>query len=97
MVEYLHYKYMLLTISFTIKMAPADTPHYELYDEEKDIIIYGIKIEALFPEGFGITSQGVDIVHQIIPDVVEKCQNSSYGKKAIVLYNAGVLEVVQMR
>ena len=52
-------------------MASADTPHYELYDEEKDIIIYGIKIEALFPEGFGITSQGVDIVHQIIPDVVE--------------------------
>ena len=78
-------------------MDSADTPHYELYDEEKDIIIYGIKIEALFPEGFGITSQGVDIVHQIIPDVVEKCQNSAYGKKAIVLYNAGVLEVVQMR
>ena len=97
MVEYLHYKYILLTISFTIKMASVDTPHYELYDEEKDIIIYGIKIEALFPEGFGITSQGVDIVHQIIPDVVEKCQNSSYGKKAIFLYNAGVLEVVQMR
>ena len=44
MVEYLHYKYILLTISFTIKMASADTPHYELYDEEKDIIIYGIKI-----------------------------------------------------
>ena len=43
-------------------MASADTPHYELYDEEKDII-YGIKIEALFPEGFGITSQGVDIAH----------------------------------
>ena len=65
-----------------MKMASAETPHYELYDEEKDIIIYGIKIEALFPEGFGITSQGVDIVHQIIPDVVEKCQNSSYGKKS---------------
>ena len=78
-------------------MASADIPHYELYDEEKDIIIFGIKIEALFPEGFGITSQGVDMVHQIIPDVVEKCQNSSYEKKAIVLYNAGVLEVVQMR
>ena len=78
-------------------MASAETPHYELYDEEKNIIIYGIKIEALFPEGFEITSQGVDIIHQIIPDVVEKCQNSPYGKKAIVLYNAGVLEVVQMR
>ena len=62
-------------------MASADTPHYELYDEEKNIIIYGIKIEALFPEGFEITSQGLDIIHQIIPDVVEKCQNSSYGKK----------------
>ena len=56
-----------------------------------------LKLRHFFPEGFGITSQGVDIVHQIIPDVVEKCQNSSYGKKAIVLYNAGVLEVVQMR
>ena len=62
-------------------MASADTPHYELYDEEKNITIYGIKIEALFPEGFEITSQGVDIIHQIIPDVDEKCQNSSYGKK----------------
>ena len=49
-------------------MASADTPHYELYDEgKKNIIIYGIKIEALFPEGFEITSQGVDIIHQIIP------------------------------
>ena len=28
-------------------MASADTPHYELYDEEKSIIIYGIKIETL--------------------------------------------------
>ena len=62
-------------------MASADTPHYELYDEEKNIIIYGIKIEALFPEGFEITSQGVDIIHQIIPYVVEKCQNSPYGKQ----------------
>ena len=94
MVEYLHYKYMLLTISFTIKMASADTPHYELYDEEKYIISYGIKIEALFPEGFGITSQGVDIVHQIIPDAVEKISKFLIWKKAIVLYNAGVLEVV---
>ena len=47
-------------------MASADTPHYELYDEEKNIIIYGIKIEALFPEGFEITSQVVDVIHQII-------------------------------
>ena len=78
-------------------MASVDTPHYELYDEEKNIIIYGIKIEALFPEGFEITSQGVDIIHQIIPDVVEKCQNLPYGKKAIVLCDAGVLEVIQMR
>ena len=87
----------MLTISFIVETASAETPHYELYDEEKNIIIYGIKIEALFPEGFEITSQAVDITHQIIPDVVEKCQNSSYGKKAIVLYNAGVLKVVQMR
>ena len=36
-------------------MASADTPYYELYDEEKNIIIYGIKIEALFPEGFEIS------------------------------------------
>ena len=67
-------------------------PHYELYDEEKDIIIYGIKIEALFPEGFGITSQGVDIIHQIIPDVVENVK-IPHMEKAIVLYKAGVLEV----
>ena len=39
-------------------MASADTPHYELYDEEKNIIIYGIKIEALFPEGFEINFTG---------------------------------------
>ena len=56
-----------------------------------------LKLRHFFSEGFEITSQGVDIIHQIIPDVVEKCQNSSYGKKAIVLYNAGVLEVIQMR
>ena len=33
----------------------------------------------------------------MIPDVVDKCTNSHYGKKAIVLYTAGVMEVVQMR
>ena len=38
-----------------------------------------------------------DVIHQMIPDVVEKCTNSHNGKKAVVLYTAGVMEVIQMR
>ena len=39
----------------------------------------------------------MDVIHQMIPDVVDKCKNSHYGKKGIVLYTAGAMEVVQMR
>ena len=60
-------------------------------------MIYGIKIEELFSEGCAISSDIFDVIHQLIPDVVDKSTNSHYGKKAIVLYTAGVLEVVQMR
>ena len=35
-------------LASTVKMASAETPHYELFDEEKNIMIYGIKIEELF-------------------------------------------------
>lgn len=78
-------------------MASKETPHYELYDEEKNIMIYGIKVESLFSEGVEINSETIDIIHQNIPDVLEKCINSCYTKKAIVLYNAGVMEILQMR
>ena len=84
-------------LASTVKMASAETPHYELFDEEKNIMIYGIKIEELFSEGCTISSDTFDVIHQMIPDVVDKCTNSHYGKKAIVLYTAGVMEVVQMR
>ena len=79
------------------KMASQQTPHYELYDEEKDIMIYGIKIEALLSDGFEINSETLNLIHQMIPDVMDKCMNSGYSKKAIVLYNGGVMEILQMR
>ena len=48
----LHYKYTFHVhrdfLASTVKMASAETPHYELFDEEKNIMIYGIKIEELF-------------------------------------------------
>ena len=84
-------------LASTEKMASAETPHYELFDEEKNIMINGIKIEELFSEGCTISSDTLDVIHQMIPDVVDKCINSHYGKKGIVLYTAGVMEVVQMR
>ena len=84
-------------LASTVKMASAETPHYELFDEEKNFMIYGIKIEELFSEGCAISSDTFDVIHQMIPDVVDKCTNSHYGKKTIVLYTAGVMEVVQMR
>ena len=65
--------------------------------KKKNIMIYGIKIEELFSEGCTISSDTLDVIHQMISDVVDKCINSHYGKKAIVLYTAGVVEVVQMR
>ena len=82
---------------FRAKMASAQTPHYELYDEEKDIMIYGIKTEELYPEGFEITANTIHAFHQMIPDVIAKCANSSFSKKAIVLYAGGLMEVLQMR
>ena len=78
-------------------MASPQTSHYELFDEEKDIMIYGIKIEEIFSEGVEINSDTINLIHQLIPDIVEKCSNSAYGKKAIVLYNSGIMEVLQMR
>ena len=78
-------------------MAGQDTPHYEMYDEEKDIMIYGIKIEAIFNAGIEINGETKNIIHQKIPDILEKCINSEYSKKAIVLYNGGVMEILQMR
>lgn len=62
-------------------MASSGTPHYELFDQEKDIMIYGIKIEELFAEGFEINMHTLETVHQMIPDVLEKCGNSSLEKK----------------
>ena len=41
-------------------MASKKTPHYELYDEEKNIMIYGIKVESLFSEGVEINSETID-------------------------------------
>lgn len=79
------------------KMAAQDTPHYEMYDEEKDIMIYGIKIEAIFNEGIEINAATINTIHQKIPDIVAKCTNSGYSKKAIVLYNGGMMEILQMR
>ena len=64
-----------------VKMASAETPYYELFDEEKNIMIYGIKIEELFSGGCTISSDTFDVIHQMIPDVVAKCTNSHYGKK----------------
>ena len=78
-------------------MASPKTPHYELYDEDKDIMIYGIKINEVFSEGVEITPDTVNLLHQMIPDVIAKCINSPYGKKAIVLYSSGFMEVLQMR
>ena len=44
-------------------MSSQETPHYELYDEEKNIMIYGIKVEALFTEGVEINGETMNIVH----------------------------------
>ena len=54
-------------------MTAQETPHYELYDEEKDIMIYGIKIEAISSKGIEINSQTINYIHQMMPDVVDKC------------------------
>ena len=78
-------------------MASPKTPHYELYDEDKDIMIYGVKINEVFSEGVEITPDTANLIHQMIPDVFDKCVNSPYGKKAIVLYSGGMMEVIQMR
>ena len=78
-------------------MASQKTSHYELYDEEKNIMIYGIKVEEVFQQEYDISSDTINLIHQKIPDVMEKCLNSPYGKKAIVLYKPGVMEVLQMR
>ena len=101
----LHYKYTghvkvvnTIIISFIVKMASAQTtPHYELYDDQKDIMIYGIKLEELHQDGFEITSNTITTLHQMIPDVMAKCANSSFAKKAVVVYMGGIMEIVQMR
>ena len=79
------------------KMAAQTTSHYELYDEEKDIMIYGMRIEEIFSEGIEINTETINTIHQTIPDVMAKCLNSAYSKKAIVFYHQGVMEILQMR
>ena len=78
-------------------MAAQQTPHYELYDEEKDIMIYGMKIEEIFYDGIEINAETLNIIEQKIPDIMAKCNNSGYSKKAIVFYSEGVMEILQMR
>ena len=79
------------------KMASQHTPHYELYDEEKDIMIYGMKIKEIFNEGIEISAETLNIIQQKIPDIMAKCINSGYSKTAIVFYSEGVMEILQMR
>ena len=78
-------------------MATQTTSHYELYDEEKDIMIYGMRIEEIFSEGIEINAETINTIYQTIPDVMAKCLNSGYSKKAIIFYNQGVMEILQMR
>ena len=51
-------------------MAAQTTSHYELYDEEKDIMIYGMRIEEIFSEGIEINTETINTIHQTIPDVM---------------------------
>ena len=59
--------------------------------------MYGIKVIEVFQEGYEISSDTINMIYQKIPDVMEKCLKSPYGKKAIVRYKGGVMEILQMR
>ena len=65
-----------LTHFIAKKMAAQTTSHYELHDEEKDIMIYGMRIEEIFSEGIEINTETINTIHQTIPDVMAKCLNS---------------------
>ena len=45
-------------------------------------MIYGIKIEELFSEGCTISSDTFNVIHQMIPDVVDKCTKFTLWKKS---------------
>ena len=77
-------------------MALSKTPHSEVPNEDEDIMIYAVDVTDIHGEGFEINADTTSIIHDIIPDVVEKCANSPCGKKAILLYNDEDSTVVQM-
>ena len=56
-----------------------------------------MRIEEIFSEGIEINAETINTIHQTIPDVMAKCLSSAYSKKAIVFYNQGVMEILQMR
>ena len=77
-------------------MASSKTPHIECHDKDIDIMVYCIEVKDIGAEGFEINADTTSIIREIIPDVVEKCANSSYGKKAILLYNDEDSPVAEM-
>ena len=68
-------------------MSEIKTSHYECYSDSENIMIYGINVEELYPQGIAIFPEINDEIHSLIPDVMEKCQVTPYAKKGVVLFS----------
>ena len=70
------------------------TSHYEYSSDFLNIVIYGIKKEVLFPINYDLPkSMKID---QMIPDILQKMQNTPLSKKAIVV-NDTEKELLQIK
>ena len=63
------------------------TPHFEFYSDVDNIMIYGIDIKEVFPDGVNLTPDICDQIDVLIPDIMVKSEVATYGKKGIMLYS----------
>ena len=78
-------------------MASSYIPHHKLYDQEKDITIYVIRMKDIFNQDIKITYDTISVVHERIPSIVDECAKSSHGRKVILLHSDEVPVIVQKR
>ena len=63
------------------------TPHYEFFSTADDIMIYGVDVEEIFPDGADVTPDICEKIEVSMPDVMVKCTLTTYKKKGIMVYS----------
>ena len=61
-------------------------PHYEWYNELNNVMIYAIEVSAICSGDIPISANVCSTLDELIPQVMEKCMNTDFERKAILFY-----------